>query len=482
VSPDGTGYTSGSPSMVGKKINNYELRELVGDGAMGVVYLAEHPVLRRRVAVKLLKRQYLESPSLVARFINEARAAAAIHHPNVIEVIDVGTVDDDVPYIMMEFLEGEPLSRRLARERLRVGKAVDIAIQSARAVAASHALEIVHRDLKPENLFLVPDPMSPGGERVKVLDFGIAKLRPDWSGSDGAKTRTGVIFGTPAYMSPEQCRGLNDEVDGATDIYALGCILFEMLCGRAPYVSQGWGDVLMMHMSDDIPVPSAENPRVKPAIDQVVRTALAKKKGDRFPSMRDMHRALAQARNDVEDTPAPLHKTDPVLPAIVLGPDGRLPPPPPTTGRAPEGTPSPQDSLIAFEAVAPSPRRRIRSLVLAGIIAAGAAAGITLALRRPGATVEPRRIAAPAPTAQAPAAPAAPVAPPTIAQPDEAPPPAGQAAPLPAAKDEESQPPTTVAKGGNDEIKSVRDARPTKLKAAKSNRHAPKKRKDPVKW
>jgi len=307
--------------MVGKKINNYELRELVGDGAMGVVYLAEHPVLRRRVAVKLLKRQYLESPSLVARFINEARAAAAIHHPNVIEVIDVGTVDDDVPYIMMEFLEGEPLSRRLTRERLRVGKAVDIAIQSARAVAASHALEIVHRDLKPENLFLVPDPMSPGGERVKVLDFGIAKLRPDWSGSDGAKTRTGVIFGTPAYMSPEQCRGLNDEVDAATDIYALGCILFEMLCGRAPYVSQGWGDVLMMHMSDDIPVPSAENPRVKPAIDQVVRTALAKKKGDRFPSMRDMHRALAQARNDVQDTPAPMLKTDPQMPAIVLGVD-----------------------------------------------------------------------------------------------------------------------------------------------------------------
>ena len=149
---------------------------------------------------------------------------------------------------MMEFLEGEPLSRRLARERLGVGKAVDIAIQAARAVAASHAIEIVHRDLKPENLFLVPDPMSPGGERVKVLDFGIAKLRPDWGGSDGPKTRTGVIFGTPAYMSPEQCRGLNDEVDGATDVYALGCILFEMLCGRAPYMSPGWGDVLMMHM------------------------------------------------------------------------------------------------------------------------------------------------------------------------------------------------------------------------------------------
>ena len=285
--------------MIGKKINNYELRELVGDGAMGVVYLAEHPVLRRRAAVKLLKRQYLESPALITRFVNEARAAAAIHHPNVIEVIDVGMVDGDVPYIMMEYLDGEPLARRLARDRLGVGKAVDITIQAARALSASHALEIVHRDLKPENLFLVPDPNSPGGERVKVLDFGIAKLRRDWGGSESPTTRTGVIFGTPAYMSPEQCRGLNAEVDGTTDVYALGCILYEMLCGKAPFTAPGWGDVLMMHMQEAIPVPSAVNPRVPAAVDKVVTTAIAKNKGDRYASMRDMHRALAQARSEV---------------------------------------------------------------------------------------------------------------------------------------------------------------------------------------
>src|SRR4029078_2880208 len=125
--------------MVGKKINNYELRELVGDGAMGVVYLAEHPVLRRRVAVKLLKRQYLESPSLVSRFVNEARAAAAIHHPNVIEVIDVGLVDTEIPYIMMEYLDGEPLSRRLARERVGGGKGSYKTERGAMAGEASRA-------------------------------------------------------------------------------------------------------------------------------------------------------------------------------------------------------------------------------------------------------------------------------------------------------------------------------------------------------
>jgi serine/threonine-protein kinase len=466
--------------MVGKKINNYELRDLVGDGAMGVVYLAEHPVLRRRVAVKLLKRQYLDSPSLVTRFVNEARAAAAIHHPNVIEVIDVGLVDEEIPYIMMEYLDGEPLARRLTRERLGIGKAVDIAIQTARAVAASHALEIVHRDLKPENLFLVPDPMSPGGERVKVLDFGIAKLRPDWSGSEGPKTRTGVIFGTPAYMSPEQCRGLNEEVDAMTDVYALGCILYEMLCGHAPYISPGWGDVLMMHMSDPIPVPSAENPRVPPGIDQVVVTALAKKKTDRFPSMREMNRALAQARNDVQDTPAPLTKTDPTLPAVVLGVealDGRA------TGRsgARASVPArvPQDSIVAVEAFPPVPRRRLQSMVIAGSMVAGIALAITLGLRYSGKQGQAPAVIAPAPAAAAqPAAPGPAVPPPTAkaAEPTEQPS-AGTDDATPAAPDkEDAKPKKAVAK--------ATDGKPTKSKTTKSHHHhrEKEKRKDPVKW
>jgi eukaryotic-like serine/threonine-protein kinase len=470
--------------MVGKKINNYELRELVGDGAMGVVYLAEHPVLRRRAAVKLLKRQYLESPSLVTRFVNEARAAAAIHHPNVIEVIDVGMVDNEIPYIMMEYLEGEPLSRRLTRERLGVGKAVDIAIQAARAVAASHAMEIVHRDLKPENLFLVPDPMSPGGERVKVLDFGIAKLRPDWGGSEGPKTRTGVIFGTPAYMSPEQCRGLNDEVDASTDVYALGCILFEMLCGRVPFTSPGWGDVLMMHMSDEIPVPSADNPRVPPAIDRVVMTALAKKKGDRFPNMRDMHRALAQARNDVQDTPAPLIKTDPSLPAVVMGvdglADGRA------TARAASGSGAHRagDTFAAVETVVPLPRRRLRSYVLAAIAAGGIAATITLALRRPGPTAEPAHPAATAPAAAAapePAtgkpAPATASAAATESQQPAAGLPA-QAVALPTSGGEAA---ASGSAPGKELTKSAGEKSP-KLKTATKSHRRVARRKDPAKW
>jgi serine/threonine-protein kinase len=468
--------------MVGKKINNYELRELVGDGAMGVVYLAEHPVLRRRAAVKLLKRQYLESPSLVARFVNEARAAAAIHHPNVIEVIDVGMMEDEVPYIMMEFLEGEPLSRRLTRERISIGKAVDIAIQSARALAASHALEIIHRDLKPENLFLVPDPMSPGGERVKVLDFGIAKLRPDWGGSEGPKTRTGVIFGTPAYMSPEQCRGLNDEVDGSTDVYALGCILFEMLCGRAPYISQGWGDVLMMHMSDEIPLASKENPRVPAEIDQVIRTALAKKKAERYSSMRDMHRALAQARHEVEDTPAPLVKTDPVLAPLLVGVDalaGKRPSSPPGTG--------PASALASGDAFTPSVetfwsalRRRFRSRTFAISIAGGiiGAVGLTVAVwprshRDSTATAQAPEVQIP--QATAPVGPAAGKKPP-VGSP-------AQATATPGAGDQnvDTGPPAAKAVEGKSPTANSAGDKTAKPKTAKTN-HRLARRKDPVKW
>ena len=450
--------------MVGKKINNYELRELVGDGAMGVVYLAEHPILRRRVAVKLLKRQYLESPSLVTRFVNEARAAAAIHHPNVIEVIDVGLVEEEIPYIMMEYLDGEPLSRRLARERLGVGKAVDIAIQAARAVAASHAIEIIHRDLKPENLFLVPDPMSPGGERVKVLDFGIAKLRPDWAGSDGPKTRTGVIFGTPAYMSPEQCRGLNDEVDVSTDIYALGCILFEMLCGRAPYISPGWGDVLMMHMSDEIPVASAENSRVPPAIDQVIRTALAKKKADRYPSMREMNRALAQSRNAVQDTPAPQVRTDPQIPAVVLGADGEASFGAPDTGAARAA----KDTFDSQPGLTTRPRRRM--LVIAGAVVVGGVAGF-IAIRHSGSTT---------PRAQVTATPAV-VAPPTVAQPAAVAPPTAREPVAPSSAEPEAAADDarlTTAKNAADGTPKIKS---TTIKSAKSH-HKSARRKDPAKW
>ena len=200
--------------MIGKHINNYEVVSLLGEGGMGTVYLALHPIMGRKAAIKVLKPELARDQSLVTRFFNEARAANAIRHPNIIDIIDVGMLpDDNVPYMLMEFLEGESLSTRLERIRpLDVNAAVEIACQTASALAAAHSKGIVHRDLKPDNLFLVPDEMVGTGERVKVLDFGIAKLRDDMRGSS-MKTRTGAIMGTAAYMSPEQCQGLIEKID-----------------------------------------------------------------------------------------------------------------------------------------------------------------------------------------------------------------------------------------------------------------------------
>ncbi len=260
---------------------------------MGTVYLAIHPIMGRKAAVKVLKPELARDESLVIRFFNEARAANAIRHPNIIDIIDVGMLpDDNVPYMLMEFLEGESLSARLERSRpLPVETAIEIAFQTASALAAAHGKGIVHRDLKPDNLFLVPDEMVSSGERVKVLDFGIAKLRDDMRGSS-MKTRTGAIMGTAVYMSPEQCQGLIEKVDHRTDIYALGIILYEMLCGMPPFMSEGFGDIIIMHVMREPEPPQAKNPSIPDSVAAAILCALAKDPKDRFQSMTDFQAAL----------------------------------------------------------------------------------------------------------------------------------------------------------------------------------------------
>ena len=206
---------------------------MIGRGGMGAVYAGEHVLLGRSAAIKVLLPELSQKQDVVMRLFNEARAATAIRHPGIIEVYDFGWTPEGAAFIVMEHLEGETLGRRASRARLRWQSALAIARQIAGALAAAHGKGIVHRDLKPDNIFLVSDPEVPGGERIKLLDFGIAKLAGESSATVNV-TETGSVMGTPTYMAPEQCRGV--AVDHRADLYSLGCIVFELCTGRPPFV------------------------------------------------------------------------------------------------------------------------------------------------------------------------------------------------------------------------------------------------------
>jgi len=260
-------------------------------GGMGVVYLAQHLQLGRPAALKMLLPQVSSDAGIVQRFFNEARAASAIDHPGIVEIYDFGTHTDGRAYIVMALLKGEALEQRLARSGMDPMEGAAIVAQVAGALAAAHARGIVHRDLKPDNIFLVPNELMPGGTQVKLLDFGIAKLVDDRSA--GVKTQTGMLIGTPAYMSPEQCMGRSD-LDHRTDLYSLGCILFHILCGRPPFTSEhGTGVMLAAHMRDAPPDPRTLNPRVPLALVAIVLRLLEKDPAARYQTANELRNALA---------------------------------------------------------------------------------------------------------------------------------------------------------------------------------------------
>src|SRR5256885_2072745 len=259
--------------MAPGRLGTYRLLTTIGAGGMGEVWLAEHTTLGRRAAVKVLKARYSSDSDTVRRFFNEAKAASAIAHPGIVQIFDYGESDDGTAYIVMELLEGDPLAKRLAqRKRIAVPDALNITRQVATALGAAHARGIVHRDLKPENIFLVRDPEVVGGERAKILDFGIAKLAAEES---GVKTQTAAVLGTPLYMSPEQCRGAG-KVDQRSDVYSLGCVLFALVVGSPPFVADGAGELIAKHMIEPAPRAAAVTTDIPPAVDELIARCLEK--------------------------------------------------------------------------------------------------------------------------------------------------------------------------------------------------------------
>ncbi|HEY6174831.1 MAG TPA: serine/threonine-protein kinase, partial [Kofleriaceae bacterium] len=280
--------THAGPTTTGLVVGSYRILHELSSGGMGTVFRAEHVLLGRPAAVKLLRRDLSTSPALVQRLFNEARAVTACKHPGIVELYDFGYTDDGHAFLVMEYLEGESLGHRLSRLRLAELEAAAIAQGIASALKAAHRVGVIHRDLKPDNVFLVPDPDG-GADRTKVLDFGIAKLA-DAAPSVG--TQTGALIGTPLYMAPEQARAAA-AIDHRADLYSLGCILYHMLTGRPPFVADGAGEIIALQMFGEV-VPPGQLAPVSTELDRLVLRLLEKDPARRIASAGDVVTALTR--------------------------------------------------------------------------------------------------------------------------------------------------------------------------------------------
>jgi serine/threonine-protein kinase len=274
----------------------YRVLQKLGEGGMGIVYLAEHITIEKKVALKVLLHEYARKQDLKERFLQEAKAAARIGHENIVDITDFGPTPDGSVFFAMEYLEGKDLSQVIRDDGpLPWPRAKTILLQICRALGAAHAKQIVHRDMKPENIYLIE--REGQNDFAKLLDFGIAKM----SMEQGEKrlTRTGMIFGTPEYMSPEQAQG--NKPDHRVDIYAMGVITYEMLTGSVPFKADTFMGILTKHIFENPVPPSQVNPNVAiPAeVEEVILKAMAKDRTERFQSMTEMAAGIAQASGRV---------------------------------------------------------------------------------------------------------------------------------------------------------------------------------------
>jgi len=382
--------------IIGQTVGNYLVTQKLGEGGMGSVYLAEHPTIGKKVALKVLHAEFSTNPEVAERFFTEAKAVNAIGHPNIVDIVDYGVLQigpggrDRLVYFIMEYLAGITLSQAIRTESpLAPERALTIALQVADALAASHKTGIVHRDLKPDNIILI----QRGRDRdfVKLLDFGIAKL----TGSDGLsshKTKTGLVLGTPAYMSPEQCEG-RATVDHRTDVYALGVVLYEMLVGRVPFIGEGYGEILVQHLTQQ-PIPPSQYRMMSPHVEAVVLKALEKRPDMRYPNMDEFMRAMSDPVGFVEAhggvsgfAGCQLMPSSAPLPAVRLTPPpmtpvpGLMSPVPGTLTAGMAGGPSPTTLSSAAGQVQPS-KSKTPFVIAAALVVVLTGAGVFMVLNK----------------------------------------------------------------------------------------------------
>jgi len=315
--------------LIGRTLGSYRITEQLGRGGMATVYKAYHPVLDRYVAVKVLPRYFTHDTTFFERFLQEAQAVARLRHHNIMQVYDFGR-EGDIPYLVMEYLPGGTLQDRLGQP-LPLDEALRITRQVAEALGYAHKQGIIHRDVKPSNVLLTKE-----GDAV-LSDFGIAKIVE----SLVTLTKTGVGVGTPEYMAPEQGQGL--PVDGRSDLYSLGVMLYEMTTGQAPYSAETPLAVVLKHINDPLPLPRRVNPAIPEAVERIILTCLAKSPADRYQTGADLVQAIdrvmkpglgaVEARTEAEVTLVP--PTPPVTPPVARPPTPAPPPVTPPAAQAP---------------------------------------------------------------------------------------------------------------------------------------------------
>ena len=331
---------SNIPDLSGRVIGEYEIVARVGVGGMGEVYEGRHPLIGKRVAVKVLLPSLSNEQELVERFLSEARAVNEIRHRGIVDIFSFGQLPEGSRYFVMEFLEGEAFDKIIKkRAPLPMGETLGWADEMLDALEAAHSAGIIHRDIKPSNLFLVNT--GRGRPYVKLLDFGIAKLGAI-AGEATPQTRASVILGTPDYISPEQARG--KPISPQTDLYALGCVLFEMLTGERVFRGENTLQTMWMHVEDRPPVPSSIRPDIPPALDEVILWALEKDAANRPPSAAVMRDQLLVIKNQ-------LAPTGQFTPPPTTSSGGQRPiahtPPPSGRNRVVGGTPAPRSGSQA---------------------------------------------------------------------------------------------------------------------------------------
>ncbi len=341
----------------GSQAGEYRIENKIGEGGMGAVYGAKHPVIGKRAAIKVIRRELSSNPEAVDRFVREAQAVNTIGHPNIVDVFSFGVLPDGRSFFVMEWLQGESLRQRLERP-LTYAEAIEIIDTIAKALHAAHDAGVVHRDLKPDNVFL--SAIKDEKPVVMLLDFGLAKL----TSADGRieQTRTGIVMGTPLYISPEQAKGA--KVGPGTDIYALGVMAFEMFSGRVPFLADSAVEIMSLHITQQPPPPSHVSPTLPAAVDALVLAMLSKD-----PEKRP---TLPQIRKQLADLKGLTSSISPVGIAVAPGTwPAPLPPAPPLSPTRISGVasepPAVGSPLATMPPVAPGRKRRTGLVIGVGL-------------------------------------------------------------------------------------------------------------------